>query len=366
MTPERWRLIGELFDEASCLSAEAAKEWLGETCGADAVLRYEVMALLASDYVARSGFVRGRVHHAVMSLFAETEPRRIGCYRVIREIGRGGMGRVFLAVPEGAPQQTPVAVKLIRPVFATRANVYRFSRESEILKQLRHPNIVTLLGGGFSSDGSPYLVLEYIRGVKITDYCRSHDLDVAGRLRIILQIFSALEHAHRHHILHRDLKPGNMLVDHAGTARLLDFGISKPLLSSSPATTGMATTGVLVLTPEYASPEQIRGERVTVASDIYSLGVVLKELLAECRLSRGLDHILDRALEPNPARRYATVAQFSAELRRHLETSERREPAGSLKHKVLGAVKKLCNALQSAHRLVIEQWDKGPQRFRDV
>jgi eukaryotic-like serine/threonine-protein kinase len=320
MNAERWRRIDDLFDRAGRVPIDETKSWLTRVCGRDRELRQEVADLLAHDRCAR-GFTQKHVRKAVVSLFPETRPRRIGPYRIERELGRGGTGVVFLAHRADDAQRSHVAVKLMRPAFATKANRHLFLLEGEILGRLRHPGIVTLLDAGLTSRRLPYLVLEYVDGQTILDRCRTHKPGVAGRLRLFVETCAAVEHLHEHGIVHCDLKPANILVERAGMVKLLDFGISERL--------GFHGAGhpARALTPDYASPERRAGDRPTIASDVYSLGAVLYEVLTGRRLKghmppsvlrSPLGPIVRRAIDPEAARRYSSVSEFSSAVRHHL------------------------------------------------
>src|SRR6185295_3586415 len=218
--------------------------------------------LLESD--AAAGFVGSRVKAAVVALgeenARESEGRRVGPYRLIREIGRGGMGAVYLAARDDQQYESEVAIKLVRPGLDTEFILKRFRRERQILARLQHPNIARLLDGGTTEDGVPYLVMEYVDGSWITRYAAGKKLNVLERLRLFLPVCAAVEHAHRTFIVHRDLKPGNILIDRGGAPKLLDFGISKLLHSEAAATPDYSETrDVNLMTPDYASPEQIVG-----------------------------------------------------------------------------------------------------------
>src|SRR4029079_19190416 len=193
----------------------------------------------------------------------------------IRELGRGGMGAVFLAERDDEEYRAKVAIKLVRSGMDTAFILARFRRERQTLARLQHPNISRLLDGGSTDDGLPYIVMEYIDGPWITSYTTQQKLDIEARVRLFQDVCSAVDYAHRNFIVHRDLKPANILVDGAGVPKLVDFGICKLLVES---VTGDDTVGP-PMTPNYASPEQFRGEAATTSSDIYSLGVVLYELL---------------------------------------------------------------------------------------
>jgi tetratricopeptide (TPR) repeat protein len=356
--PQRWGRVEEIFHRALEQPPESRDAWLDQTCEGDAELRAEVASLLDSDGAAREGFVGQKVQDAFQNLVADEaaksamEGRRVGSWRLVREIGRGGMGAVYLAVRADQQYESSVAIKLVRPGLDTDAIVSRFRRERQILARLDHPNITRLFDGGTTEEGIPYLVMEYVEGPWITRYAAEHRLSIEDRIRLCLPVCSAVEYAHRNFIVHRDLKPGNILIDRLGVPKLLDFGISKLLQAEALET--MNTQGVGLLTPEYASPEQILGEPVTIASDVYSLGAVMYELLTGVRahqiehrrvlalqhacqepvtlpskaatdravarrLQGDLDNILLRAMQKEPARRYVSVEHFSDDLRRHLE-----------------------------------------------
>ena len=306
------------------------------------------------------------------------EGQRFGAYQVIREIGRGGMGAVYLAARADDQFKKRVALKILRADVNAQEVLSRFRHERQILASFDHPNIAGLLDGGSTPAGEPYFVMDYVEGTAIDQYCDSHSLSVAERITLFRQVCSAVQYVHQNLIVHRDLKPGNILVTADGVPKLLDFGIAKILKPEMMATMVNATRAEdRVMTPAYASPEQVRGEPITTASDIYSLGVVLFELLtgrrpyrmksntahelarAICddepdkpstaitktdrgtpqaaarveelsrkrstepdRLERGLkgdlDNILLKAMRKEPQRRYSSVEQFSEDLHRHL------------------------------------------------
>ena len=202
-------------------------------------------------------------------------------YRLIREIGHGGMGTVYLSVRDDDAFQKRVAIKVLKRGMDTDSIVRRFRHERQILASLEHPFIASLLDGGSTPDGRPYFAMEYVEGQPIVDYCDTHRLDTAARLELFRHVCTAVQYAHQNLIIHRDIKPANVLVIADGTPKLLDFGIAK-LLNPELAGQTLALTapGLQLMTPEYASPEQVRGEAVTTATDVYSLGVLLYELLA--------------------------------------------------------------------------------------
>ena len=280
--------------------------------------------------------------------------RRIGPYRVVRELGRGGMGAVYLAERADGQYEQRVALKLIKRGMDTEQVLARFRAERQILASLDHPNIARLLDGGSTEQGVPFFAMEYIEGEPIDSYADQRSLDVAERLQLFLQVCGAVTYAHQHLVVHRDIKPLNILVTAEGVPKLLDFGIAK-VLHDSPDDVTSTVTGMRLLTPEYASPEQVEGRHATTVSDVYALGVVLYELLTgrspyrprsrapidvveavrttdperpsaaggteklRRRLRGDLDTILLTALRKEPARRYQSVEQLAGDLRRHLE-----------------------------------------------
>ena len=282
MTPEKWLEVKEIFNAALDLPAAERPAFIEEEC-ADDELRAEVEALLASADEAQS-FIESpaltRVSHLVT---AERQPsyigRQIGAYKIEREIGKGGMGAVFLAARADDEFDKKVAIKLIKRGFDTDEIISRFRHERQILAALEHPNITRLIDGGSTGDGLPYLVMDYVEGLPLTKYCAVRQASLEERLDIFLKICAAVNYAHQNLIIHRDLKPSNILVSEDGTPKLLDFGIAKLTAPDSSATLGGTQMTLRVMTPEYASPEQVSGQTVTTASDIYSLGVVLYELL---------------------------------------------------------------------------------------
>jgi eukaryotic-like serine/threonine-protein kinase len=277
MTPERWQQIREVFDRAVSLEAGERPSYLDAACGVDSELRREVESLLCSDREAGTGFLNTPAVDLTRSepAAASRVGRRIGAYNILEEIGHGGMGEVYRAGRADGQYEKEVAIKLVRGGYDTAAVLERFRHERQILASLDHPNIARLLDGGTTDEGIPYLVMELIEGTPIDQYCNAQHLTVTERLQLFLQVCSAVQYAHQRLVIHRDIKPGNILVTQEGVPKLLDFGIAKILdpLSSS------ETTVAGPMTPEYASPEQIRNEPITTATDVYSLGVVLYKLV---------------------------------------------------------------------------------------
>lgn len=287
MSPERFRQIGELFDDSLAVPKDQRAAFLRHRCGADASLRAEVESLLEAEASAQAR-LEGAVAEAAAALPADQPDNdaglRLGPYLLIRQIGNGGMGVVWQAIRSDGEYLQTVAVKLVCRGMDTDSIVRRFRAERQILAALSHPNIAALLDGGTSPDGRPYLVMEYLDGEGLLEYVQRRQLPTRARLELFLPLCRAVQAAHRIGILHRDVKPGNVMVTRDGIPKLLDFGIAKLLLpelvsGESPRT----QTETRLLTPDYASPEQIRGEELTPASDVYSLGVLLYQLLTGSR-----------------------------------------------------------------------------------
>ena len=281
LSPARRAEIEEVFEHALDLDPGQRGPWLSERCALDAELRSNVDGLLAAHDLT-NGILERRLTPATTTLAIEPLlDRRIGPYRVVRELGRGGMGVVYLAERDDGEFRREVAIKLLRNSPDAEELHRRFIAERQILASLSHPHIAQLLDGGTTDGQLPYLVMEYVNGLPITTYCDRHGLDITSRVRLFVDVCRAVNSAHQNLVIHRDIKPGNILVTASGLVKLLDFGIAK-LLNS--AMGGMAVphtrTAFRVMTPDYASPEQVRGEPLTTGSDVYALGVVLYELLA--------------------------------------------------------------------------------------
>ncbi|HLM03126.1 MAG TPA: serine/threonine-protein kinase, partial [Pyrinomonadaceae bacterium] len=280
MSP-RQQKIEKVFQAALTMDEPERTVFLSETCAGDAEMREEVEKLLTGELPENT--LAGETAAAAAAEDRELNAmigRQIGVYRLVREIGRGGMGAVYLAERSDGAFDQKVAVKLIKRGMDTDLVVRRFRNERQILATLNHPNITRLLDGGSTAKGLPYFVMEYVQGEQLYVYCDKRRLSINERLRIFQKICAAIEEAHRHKIIHRDLKPSNILVRADGEPKLLDFGIAKLLDPDFGATVMEPTaTHLRMMTPQYASPEQISGETVTTASDIYSLGVLLYELL---------------------------------------------------------------------------------------
>jgi serine/threonine-protein kinase len=272
---ERWLELDDLFQRASELEPGCRQKFLDDACAGDSKLRSEVEALLASADKTL-GWLKGPVDRAAREV--TFVGRRIGPYVLVRPLGEGGMGTVFLAERDDDQYKQLAAIKRMHTdLWYSETMLERFQAERQILANLNHPNIARLLDGGMTSDGTPYLVMEYIDGVPLDEYCRANELSVEEKLKLFLQICSAVDYAHRNLIVHRDIKPANVLVDRDGAPKLVDFGIAKLVTADGRASTKATAP---LMTPEFASPEQLRGEPVTTTTDVYGLGVLLYDLLS--------------------------------------------------------------------------------------
>ena len=386
MTPERWQQLKELLAPALDLGVSQRSAYLEQVCLGDPSLRSDLERLLAAEDNAGTGFLSGPPSFGDPQEDSHSSSKpliglRVGSYKIIEEIGSGGMGEVYRAFRADDQYSKQVAIKLVRSGYDSKAVVQRFKNERQILAGLDHPNIARLLDGGETEDGLPYFVMELIEGMPIDKYCDERRLTITDRLELLRQVCSAVQYAHQHLTIHRDIKPGNILVTPDGVPKLLDFGIARMLDASANERQLQPTLTIFrALTPGYASPEQMTGAAITTASDLYSLGVVLYELLtgrspyrltgpnpqeiarAVCevesekpstvvsrmqteeggngspvtvvevaalrqaspdklgkRLAGDLDNIVLMALRKQPPRRYASVEQFSQDIWRHLE-----------------------------------------------
>ena len=382
MTPEQWQEIKTVLGAVLEIEPGARPAYLDRNCGDDLLLRREVERLLHHSSLDAEFLDSNSLSAVASSVLTEQEGawtgRRIGSYQIIEPLGVGGMGEVYRAFRADDQYRKEVALKIVRAGQDSGFVLSRFKSERQILANLEHPNIARLLDGGTTEEGIPYFVMELIEGMPITEYCDAKKLGIADRLELFSQVCAAVQYAHQGLIIHRDIKPANILVTADGTPKLLDFGIAKILASESSAGSTETLATFRILTPRYASPEQIKGEPMTTASDVYSLGVVLYELLtgqspygsargtsgefAEaacqneppkpsfvvCRSARSdgesggpavlselrggsperlrkqlrgdLDNVVLMALRKEPSRRYASVSQLKDDLRRHLES----------------------------------------------
>lgn len=385
--PITWIQVRDVLDEALQIPAEDRSRYLDGACPQPELRRY-VDSLIIS-YEKANEFLERPAFDRQVDLPGETEPsgvwvgRRIGPYRIEQEIGQGGMGTVFRAVRADDEYHKRVAIKLVRGGFASNFALAQFKEERQILAGLEHPNIARLLDGGRTDAGFPYLVMELVEGAPIDEYCDARKLSISERLELFRTVCAAVQFAHQNLVIHRDLKPANILVSADGTPKLLDFGIAKLVSPETLSPAPEQTVSFLrMMTPEYASPEQVRGDPISTATDVYSLGLVLYSLLSghqpyqlTCsspqalidiicdtepvkpseivsrtetiggtgekrdltitpesvssargakpdklrhRLSGDLDNIVLMALRKDPQRRYSSVEQFSDDIRRHL------------------------------------------------
>jgi len=376
----RWRAIDAVFQEALDLDPDEWPDFLDRRCADDTDLRQAVEDLLSAERGAES-FLEESVESIAPEEIAvairdqapdpdlDRTGERVGAFRIVRQIGRGGMAGVYEAARADGEFEQRVAIKFLRRGLDTEDFVRRFLAERQILSSLEHPNIARLVDGGTTDRGLPYLALEFVEGVPITDHCDETGCTLEQRLRLFVQVARAVQHAHANLVVHRDIKPSNILVTRDGRVKLLDFGIAKLLdPDAEPVGVPLTRTGFRPLTPEYASPEQVRGEPITTASDVYQLGVLLFRLLtggrpyevlgtgstleetitkarprapselvrqltdattqarlgtSPARLSRrlrgDLDTIVLKALRKEPGRRYATALEMADDVERHLD-----------------------------------------------
>ncbi len=279
MDSARWQQIQDVFHAAADLPQAEQCAFVKATCGDDQELKSEVLVMLHQDAGGNSLLDRSLADVAQQTLgeTASAIPfKEFGPYRILRLLGEGGMGVVYLA--ERNDLGTQVAIKVLRDAWLSPARRERFASEQRTLAQLNHPSIARLYDAATLDDGTPWFVMEYVEGIPLTQFCREHKCSIKQRLQLFRSVCEAVEHAHGHAVIHRDLKPSNILVKSDGTVRLLDFGIAKQL-ESLDLQVDQTMTGLRLMTPAYAAPEQIRGDRIGVSTDVYSLGVILFELL---------------------------------------------------------------------------------------
>lgn len=284
MDAERWAQVRGIFDSALEYNPSDRSRFVESACGGDQGLLEEVRAMLGSAADTDAGLLNGDAPGAGLQDIAAGDimvGKTVGPYKLLRRVASGGMGSVYAAARTDHEFQKIVAIKIVKPGMGSEDILRRFRTERQVLASLEHPNIARLLDGGTTDEGVPYLVMEYVEGTPIDDYCDAHKLSITKRLELFLPVCSAVQYAHQNLVVHRDLKPNNILVTADGTPKLLDFGIAKLLKPEyNSGTLAMTRAAMGPMTPEYASPEQVRGEPITTASDVYALGVMLYNLLS--------------------------------------------------------------------------------------
>ena len=286
MDKKRWAQIGSLFLEALEVNGDERASFLDVACADDPTLRAEIEALLVASEEEMALALEDRLLQGESDAFIEKGAyvnQMVGAYLLEELIGAGGMGEVYLASRNDGQFDHKVALKLMHPGYRSKQILARFRLERQVLARLSHPNITQLLDGGIDEQGRPYFVMQYVKGVPITEYCDTHRLSIHERLTLFRVVCEAVQHAHRNLVVHRDIKPSNILVTEEGVVKLLDFGIAKILNPNWEKTLAVTQTGIKFMTPEYAAPEQVRGEAITTATDVYGLGVLLYEMLTGSR-----------------------------------------------------------------------------------
>ncbi|MEK7316906.1 MAG: protein kinase [Candidatus Eisenbacteria bacterium] len=319
--PNRWDEIADLFDRALAIPAEERQAWLASATASDEEMRHEVAAMLLSHDSGVNLAIEEQLLADRATAFAPGAT--IGQYRIRGFLGRGGMGEVYLAERAGAGYEHLVALKLLRPTVAGADAAARFRREQRILARLSHPAIAPLIDSGVTTDGRPYLVLQYVEGIPITCFADQRRLGIEDRLRLFVEVCRVVQYAHARLVIHRDLKPSNILVTADGGVRLLDFGIAKVLIPEEEEGDGL-TRQAAPMTPERAAPEQLRGELSTTATDVWALGVLLTELLVArppfTIESRSPIEIERRLARETPQRPSAAIEELASRDRSAAET----------------------------------------------
>jgi eukaryotic-like serine/threonine-protein kinase len=362
MDSVRWQRVQSLFHEAADLPEDEQRQFLETQCADDTTLVSDVLILLRED--ANGGSMLDRdVAQIAQQIFDDSTPgafpfRQVGPYRIIKALGAGGMGVVYLAEREDLGSQ--VAIKLLRDAWLSPSRRDRFASEQRTLAQLNHPFIARLYDADTSPDGTPFFVMEYVEGLPLNEYCRIHRCNVAERLRLFRSVCEAVLYAHQHAVIHRDLKPSNILVKDDSTVRLLDFGIAKHLQSLGDDVS-QTIPGMRMMTPAYAAPEQIRGEQVGVQSDVYSLGVVLYQLLAgrlPFDVSNRTPAQAEKVLTEQEAEKPSTVAAKSS------AGTKERQPEVSASKAEWADLDVLC--LTAMHKDVRQRYQSVEALIRDI
>jgi eukaryotic-like serine/threonine-protein kinase len=364
MTPEEWASVKEVFEGALGRPQSERAAFVRERAGGDEAVAREVLSLLEAHEAAGEFLGSPTATRAAADAPRVPLPKRVGPFEVLRELGSGGMGTVYLAEQVGPDFRRPVAVKVIRHGFSTSLFVRRFQNERRILAGLSHPNIAALLDGGTTEDGLPYFAMEYVAGTPLNEYCDAHRLSTAQRLALFRTICGAVQHAHQNLVVHRDLKPGNILVTQEGVPKLLDFGLAKVLEPGPDAAPEETATDLRIFTPAYASPEQVKGETVTTASDVYSLGALLYVLLTgkrPYRVATGATDELARAVvEQDPTRPSLAVRTEAEPANREGETAPTPDRIAAVRE---GTPEKLARALAGdLDTIVLKAMHKDPRR----
>ena len=365
----RLRRLEALFHDALALPVGEQEKFMQDSCGNDATLLDDLRSLIRAS-LAEARLGRRRATEARVAAEVASRGRRVGPYEIDRLLGRGGMGSVYLAHRADGQFVQQIAIKLIDLPLTSNLFRERFRAERQILADLVHPFIARLLDGGVTETGEMYLAMEYVDGISITDYCQKHALTLRQRLRVFLDVCSAVQFAHQNLVVHRDLKPDNILIATDGKPRLLDFGTAKLLLPlADDQGAGFTQHGMQAFTPNFASPEQVLGESITTASDTYSLGVLLYLMLTRAlphslreyttseylrvvcteepiapsvvarsgpvsgRLDGDVDAIILKALRKEPQQRYASVEQFAADLQAYLDGRPVSARRGTLRYR---------------------------------